>query len=176
MAIDQRSTSKAAATEANERRKQAFVVLLGIALCVVLYIQFVPSNDESSQASPDAADVTQETPIPTVSDVPLAMTWSPSLTREYPSISLPSKTIEEIVLRQPIRAAAAKETRLASEAMTEPLIVSAIYATPKRSAAIVGTSIVRDGDKLPDGRRLVAASPRGLQTQIKASVSADDRQ
>ena len=175
MAIDQRSTSKAAATEANERRKQAFVVLLGIALSVVLYIQFGPSNEEVSQASPDAANVTQETPIPTASNVPLAMTWSPSLTREYPSISLPSRTIEEIVLRQPMRAATAKETLLASESMIEPLIVTAIYATPKRSAAIVGTSIVRDGDKLPDGRRLVAASPRGLQTQGNAAISADDR-
>ncbi len=174
MATDQRLVVKPTLQQAKERKKKAFVVLLGAALCAVLYVQFGHRDPAVQSSTSSALDVAQESAQPTMLSVSPAMAWTPSLSREYVTVSLPTRTIDEIVLRHPFFQQPSEETKIAGEVSSGPLIVSAIYATPKRSAAIVGSSIVRDGDNLPDGRRLVAASPRGLQTQSPAALSTKD--
>ena len=173
MASDQRQSTKQTPQQAQERKKRAFVGILAVALCAVLYIQFGGGEIEVSQDLPAEGETAQDSTPSTPVIVSPVVNWVPTLSREYVSISLPSRSIEEIVMRHPMGDKVAVKTEIANEVKSEPLVVTAIYSTPKRSAAIVGTSIVREGDKLPDGRRLVAAGPNGLQTQARPALSAD---
>lgn len=177
-------TSQAAA----QQKKLGLIAVLATAFLAVLYVQFFSGDGEPHAVTPTEAAAAVPTPA-TVAPAPKP-DWMPALEREYAIATLKSRTVEQIIGRHPFAIELPEETVVLSEvkvesvpepqplplpepeAEPEPLMVSAIYATPNRSAALVGEAIVRSGEDLPDGRKLIAASPLGLKTEATSSPSS----
>ncbi len=161
-----RSQTKAADLRAKEKKKLIFVGLLVIAFVAVLYLQFCTSDESTAMAFAVDAAVGKPKPIANASPVASTAaepTWSPALPVEYEIVTLKSRTLDQIIARHPLAKPFTEVTSIEAPEVVEPIEVRAIYASSTHSAALIGVTIVRDGEALPDGRRLVTASPDGIK-------------
>lgn len=188
MANPSRPTSHKAPEAANQQKKLRLIGVLVLAFAAVLYVQFFSSEADLGDAS-IAGEMPAEAPTVPIAPAIATLDWTPALGREFTVVTLRSRTIEQILDRQPFVLPKPEEPTLLAEVeiqsepepvpeiprepdpQPEPLEVRATYATAKRSVALVGEAIVRSGEQLPDGRKLVAAGPQGLQTAKRNAVS-----
>ncbi|MGV3483753.1 MAG: hypothetical protein ACO1RT_04990 [Planctomycetaceae bacterium] len=178
--------------QAAQQKRIGLIVVLGITFVGVLYVQFF-SGDAEPDVIPSAS--VPSGPVATaVATEPSSPTWTPKLDRDYASLTLKARKLDQIIERHALATAKPPAVEVAPLVVTEPvpvivappvaepepvpepdpLLVRAIYATPKSSAALVGETIVHSGDELPNGKKLVAASPMGITTVANSPASAAD--
>lgn len=173
MATDRRTGAAKSTPKSREKQKQVLVVLLAIALLGVLWTQNMP-NDEEVDVALDAMPTETQTPvIAEATPVAEPTLTLPTLTQEFNVLTLPSRSLDQILGEAPTLVIKAKPVNEMPPAESEPLIVRAVYGSGDKSAAIVGDTIVHAGEVLPDGRRVVGAGPGGLRMRSRLPVSSN---
>lgn len=136
------------------RKKQALVVVLSIGLLVAILTQPTKNDPDNSAASMDAKATTVESPknlFIAEKDHIERM----SRTQEFQRIELDELSRVELFAAEPLR-------------LQQPLNdathrVKAIYGTSRQRAALVGQAIVRRGEPLPDGVKVLDIKQDGIQ-------------
>lgn len=139
------------------RNKKVIIVVLLLGLLVAVATQpgeqAVESESQPASLSLKITPVAQQGNSPQSSDSP---STSPSIadTRELSRFSLDDVMELPVFKAEPI-----KRNQVAAESLR----VHAIYGSADEKSAIVGESIVRSGQPLPDGRRVLHVTPEGVK-------------
>lgn len=152
MAHDRRTRETRQRTNSSTNRQKMIVVgLLSIGLVVALYTQ-----PESTVDSVEANPISLQT-LEIKADAMTGGTEPEEFclaTRELPSVNL-----DELLTRDPFQST----DRRTSKLVDATLQIRAIYGDGDEAVALVGQSIVRKGQRLPDGRRVVRIAPDGIE-------------
>jgi hypothetical protein len=174
MAVDRKPSTAKRSNPKSEKQKLILVALLTSALIFVLYAQFVASEQsvDVETTSPPVAS------LPTVESQPVAIKSPsrdvPMLPQVFEVLSLPSRSLDEILQQTPLLVIKFNPTTVPPSVEAAPIVVRAVYGSADKSIAIVGDKILRAGDVLPDGRKLIGASPNGLKMRSRLPISTQD--
>lgn len=154
----------AQADQAGNKKKMILVVVLSIGLAIALVTQpdktgdqtnsSASSGDSQTSSSTDAAGLPpaiEAKPSETGGD------WENQLLQIHHLSRMDLETITGLELL------AAEPRRMRREGIRDARRVDAIYASPRGHAALLGDAIVRGGQPLPDGRRVLSVSTEGIE-------------
>ncbi len=155
----------------SEQTKMMIVAALSVALIVVVYVQFSGSEAEVPSSAPNEETAISETGVAPVAAPTVA--WVPKVESTFEVTTLRTRKIEDILKRHPLDVArVVPSPNPMPVPPAEPVLVQAVYLNSRRGAAIIGNRIVRQGEALPNGQKLIAATPSGVVTGSRVSVEA----
>lgn len=135
------------------KKKIVAAVLLAVLLGVVIF-QPEPETEEvaSAQSQPELAIIAQPTAEATASN-------------DVPQAFLATRQLSRVNVEQVADTALFHADKLPSRqaAQRGPLRVQAVYGSGQSQSAIVSGSIIRQGQPLPDGRKVIDVSDEGIE-------------
>jgi hypothetical protein len=146
---------------ASQRKKQIIVVLLLVGLLIAIVMQPAEPDAESGQVvgTSAAANPVSFRSMPMqvqVLESPGKVAASLLKTRELSRIELPEVTDLELLAPEPTY------MRLENQLSNVPP-VQAIYGTSTNRAALVGETIIRSGQPLPSGQKVLDITTDGVR-------------
>ncbi|MEM9587986.1 MAG: hypothetical protein AAGA03_11965 [Planctomycetota bacterium] len=163
----------------NKKKKQLVLIgVLSVGLVIALVLQ--PSDTEPSNGPPSGDVAGAAAPSPALSTTPTSgpvtpvANSSPSKTSSEGTLVISDAVADYWLDRKPDIAAATPQRRvtqftpfrsseLRSVAKAPPPVVRAIYGRPGETQALIGDAIMRSGQPLPDGRRILDVAPHGVR-------------
>ena len=160
-----------------EKLKIVIILVLAISLVVMLYRAFSTSGDSQTNTPPASPTTSQQVPLTT-------LTTLPKHTSKNPPRYWPNQTLAEILKHDPFSTmtqklvggnqpptAAREESALAGQteqrdSPTVPWFTNKIpemvFHSRHGTVAVIDSQIVREGEILPNGTRVVEIRPDGI--------------